>query len=71
MGIKTAVTALILAGFIAGTIVTGRFQATAPSVAAPTLTDQARPASLPSSLPASSALPDLSSVAERALKVSA
>ena len=71
MGIKTAVAALILAGFVAGMVVTGRFHATAPSVAAPTITDQARPASMPASLPASGALPDLSSVAERALKVSA
>jgi S1-C subfamily serine protease len=71
MGFKTAVAGLILGGFIAGLVVTGRFHATAPSVAAPTLTDQARPASVPASLPASSALPDLSTVAERALKVSA
>jgi S1-C subfamily serine protease len=73
MGVKTAIAALILGGFIAGMVVTGRFQATEPSVAAPAAatTDQARPASVPGSLPASSALPDLSSVAERALKVSA
>jgi serine protease Do len=71
MGIKTAVATLILAGFVAGMVVTGRFHATAPSVAAPTLTDQARSGSVPASLPASGTLPDLSSVAERALKVSA
>jgi S1-C subfamily serine protease len=71
MGIKTALAALILAGFVAGMVVTGRFHVTAPSVAAPTITDQARPASVPASLPASGSLPDLSSVAERALKVSA
>ena len=71
MGLKTAVAALILGGFIAGMVVSGRFHATAPGVAAPTLTDQGRPASAPASLPASSALPDLSTVAERALKVSA
>src|SRR5262245_1894108 len=71
MGLKTAIAALILGGFIAGMVVTGRFHATAPSVAAPTLADQARPASVPAALPASAALPDLSTVAERALKVSA
>ena len=71
MGVKTAIAALILGGFIAGMVVTGRFHATSPSVAAPTITDQARPASSPPSVPVSGALPDLSSVAERALKVSA
>ncbi|HEX7779655.1 MAG TPA: trypsin-like peptidase domain-containing protein [Vicinamibacterales bacterium] len=69
MTIKTLFAALILGTFVAGLVVSARLvpntesDAATPAPAA----DQARPASLPSS----GNLPDLSTVAERALKVSA
>ncbi|HYN06894.1 MAG TPA: trypsin-like peptidase domain-containing protein [Vicinamibacterales bacterium] len=70
MSIKTVFGALVLACFIAGLVVSARLAPTSPSVAVPQPEgDQARPAALPGSIPGN--LPDLSTVAERALKVSA
>ena len=69
MTIKTFFAALIVGAFIAGLVVSARLtpNTTSDAAAPATVADQARPASLPSS----GNLPDLSSVAERALKVSA
>jgi S1-C subfamily serine protease len=69
MTVKTFFAALILGAFIAGLVVSARLTPNTTSDAATPapVADQARPASLPSS----GSLPDLSTVAERALKVSA
>ena len=69
MTIKPFIFALGLSAFIAGLVVSARLTPTTPTDAAPPppVADQARPAALP----ASGNLPDLSAVAERALKVSA
>jgi S1-C subfamily serine protease len=68
MTVKTFLAALVLGGFIAGLVVSARLMPSTPSdAAAPAAAaDQARPAALPGST-----LPDMSAVAERALKVSA
>jgi S1-C subfamily serine protease len=68
MTIKTFFGGFILAAFVAGLVVSARLLPNTPSdAAAPAAAaDQARPAALPGSN-----LPDLSAVAERALKVSA
>src|SRR5262245_38698421 len=69
MTIKAFFAALILSAFIAGLVVSARLTPNATSDAATPapVADQARPAALSSS----GNLPDLSTVAERALKVSA
>jgi S1-C subfamily serine protease len=70
MTIKTFFAALVLGAFIAGLVLSARLTPTTPSDAAPPpppAADQARPAASPGS----GNLPDLSAVAERALKVSA
>jgi serine protease Do len=74
MTLKTFLGALVLGSFIAGLVVSARFASTTPSEAQPespaaAATEQARPAALPSTT--STSLPDLSTVAERALRVSA
>src|SRR5262245_59202206 len=74
--LKTILAVVVLAGFVAGLVVSARFAHVSPSVAAPgsiptpaPAIDQTRPAALPAS--STGGLPDLSTVAERALKVSA
>jgi S1-C subfamily serine protease len=70
MKLKLLLGSFVLASFVAGLVVSARLAPTSPSVAAPQReSDQARPAAIPGSVPGN--LPDLSIVAERALKVSA
>ena len=71
MTLRTFLGALVLGGSVAGLVVSARLADTTPSDAQPesSASEQARPAALPAS--ASGSLPDLSTVAERALKVSA
>ena len=71
MTLRTFLGALVLGGSVAGLVVSARLADTTPSNAQPesSASEQARPAALPAS--ASGSLPDLSPVAERALKVSA
>ena len=71
MTIRTFLGALVLGGSVAGLVVSARLADRTPSDAQPesSANEQARPAALPAS--ASGSLPDLSTVAERALKVSA
>ena len=65
---------ILAAGFLAGLVVSGRLDITSPSTAAPQAGPQPQPPAVTSSAVASTiatgALPDLSSIAERALKVS-
>ena len=67
-----SIAALVVAAFVGGMVVSGRMSLTTPSDAAPAA-EQNAPAAprTPVPLPRASDLPDLSSVAESALKVSA
>ena len=71
MTLRTFLGVLVLGGSVAGLVVSARLADTTPSDAQPesSASEQARPAALPAT--ASGSLPDLSTVAERALKVSA
>jgi S1-C subfamily serine protease len=67
------VVGVLIAGFAGGLVVSGRMSTTSSSTAAPAApAPQARPASMPGAInpPSSAALPDLSSVAERAIQAS-
>jgi len=67
------VVGVLIAGFAGGLVVSGRMSTTSSSTAAPAAPAlQARPASMPGAInpPSSAALPDLSSVAERAIQAS-
>jgi S1-C subfamily serine protease len=68
-----SIAALVLAAFVGGMVVSGRMSLSPDSEAAPEPTAQvAAPAPRqPPALPAAGSLPDLSTVAERALRVSA
>jgi S1-C subfamily serine protease len=72
---KTLVAAsVLLIGFVAGLVIAGRLSLTTPSVAAPEQAPAPAPRGLPTTAAAGAAaspLPDLSAVAEAALKVSA
>jgi serine protease Do len=70
MRVRLMLGTFALGCFLAGLVVSARLVPTSPSAAAPQSEGgQARPAALPGALPNN--LPDLSTVAERALKVSA
>jgi S1-C subfamily serine protease len=62
---------LIMAGFLAGLVVSGRMSVSQPGFSEPTAAQAPIPSGKAASLAAGSALPDLSAVAERALKAAA
>jgi S1-C subfamily serine protease len=70
MQLKTAIAVVGVSALTTG-VVTGWVLSGRPTMTAPSVTEQAQPAGRSSGLPPAAALPDLSTVAEAALKVSA
>jgi S1-C subfamily serine protease len=66
---NTLIGLVLTAGFLGGLVVSGRMSLTQPSTSTPIATQAPAPQARP--LPATATLPDLSPIAERALKVAA
>jgi S1-C subfamily serine protease len=68
---KSLLVTMLLGGFVGGLVVSGRLSLTTPSSAAPEQTAAPRPSGAAAAVAAGGALPNLSDIAESALRVSA